>query len=194
MEPSRVARRYAAALFHIAQRENISDVVDRDLRGVAKLLADHPQVMDALLVPRVPLERKKAVLASLFGDRIQPITRRFLELLVDKQREALLTEVADAYSRLADEAHNVVAVEVRSALPLDEDQTARLKARLDEITGRDARLETVLDPNLVGGLVVRIGDTVIDGSVRGYLEQFFNKLRSAPVGSILRKDSLSAMP
>lgn len=192
-QASRVARRYAAALFHTALRGNVTDAVQGDIEQVRQFLDDHPQVLQTLAVPRVPAERKKSALRSLVGDRLsQDLTRRFMDLMVDHGREAFLPETADAFALLYDESRNVVAADVRTAAPLDDGQVSRLKARLDEMTGRDTRLTITTDPALVGGLVVRIGDTILDGSVRGYLEQFESRLRNAPLAAINLEDIPSA--
>jgi F-type H+-transporting ATPase subunit delta len=188
MQPSRVARRYAAALFQTARKINEADAVEQDLRDLAAFLGEYPQVLKSLTVPRVPDERKKAVLQSLIGDRMNPLTQRFLDLMVNHGRESALLEAAAAYARLADESRNIVAAEVVSAMPLDDEQTTRLKSKLDGITGKNTRLEISTDPALVGGLVVRIGDTILDGSVRGYLDQFAARLRDAPLTAIRLED------
>ncbi len=186
---SRVARRYAAALFHTAQRGDATDAVQGDIEQVKQFLDDYPQVLQALAVPRVPAGRKKSALRSLVGDRLsQDLTRRFIDLMVHHGREAFLPETADAFALLYDESRNVVAADVRTAAPLDDGQVSRLKARLDGMTGRDTRLTITTDPALVGGLVVLIGDTILDGSVRGYLEQFESRLRNAPLAAIKLED------
>lgn len=175
--PSSVARRYANALFNIAQRENTVDAVSADLNVMAGILDQSPQILEALAVPRVPVERKKAALQAIVGSQMaQPVTKRFLNLVLDHSREASLPETAQAFALLADEARGAVNADVRSASPLDEGQTARLKVRLDKLTGKDTRLTLAIDPSLVGGLIVRIGDTVMDGSVKGYLEQIGTRL------------------
>jgi F-type H+-transporting ATPase subunit delta len=175
-----VARRYANALFHIAQRENTVDAVSADLTVMSGILDQSPQVLAALAVPRVPVERKKAALQAIVGSQmVQPVTRRFLDMVLDHSREASLPETAQAFAQLADEARGAVNAEVRSASPMDEGQTARLKARLDALTGRETRLTLTTDPSLVGGVIVRIGDTVMDGSVKGYLEQIGARLMKA---------------
>lgn len=188
MQPSRVARRYAAALFQTARKADEADAVEQDLKTLATFLHEYPQVLRSISVPRVPEERKKAVLQSLVGNSLGPLTRRFLDLMVDHGREAALPETAAAYALLVDESRNIVAANVVSASDLDESQQGRLKAKLDALTGKDTRLEVSTDPSLVGGLVVRIGDTILDGSVRGYLEQFGQKLRNAPLAAIRLED------
>lgn len=188
MQPSRVARRYAAALFQTARKTGQAEAVEQDLRTLAEFLEAYPQVLKSISVPRVPEDRKKAVLQSLIGSRLGTLTQRFLDLMVDHGRAVALPETAAAYAQLVDESRNIVAAQVVSATELDEGQQSRLKAKLDALTGKDARLEVTTDPSLVGGLVVRIGDTILDGSVRGYLEQFGRKLRNAPLAAIRLED------
>ncbi|HEY3266454.1 MAG TPA: ATP synthase F1 subunit delta [Armatimonadota bacterium] len=183
--PSRVARRYAAAIFNAARRANAIPDVEQDLNDVRAMLEQYPEVLKALLAPRVPIERKTAVLDALISARLRhDLSRRFLVLMVNHGREGELPAAAAAFATLADQANNVVTASVRSAAALDDGQTQRLKAKLDGLTGKNTRLEVSTDPDLVGGLVVRIGDTVMDGSVRGYLEQIARKLSAAPLGQI----------
>lgn len=177
--PSTIARRYANALYHIAQRDGTVDAVSADLGVMADIFVRNPEVLRALAVPRVPHERKKAALQAIVGEQMtQPVSRRFLDLVVDHSREGSLPETVTAFSLLADEANGIVNAEVLAAAPLSDDQTTRLKARLDTVTGRKTRITVNTDPSLVGGLIVRIGDTVMDGSVKGYLEQIGNRLRA----------------
>jgi F-type H+-transporting ATPase subunit delta len=180
-----VARRYAAAIFNAARRANAIPDVEQDLNDVRAMLEQYPEVLKALLAPRVPIERKTAVLDALISARLRhDLSRRFLVLMVNHGREGELPAAAAAFATLADQANNVVTASVRSAAALDDGQTQRLKAKLDGLTGKNTRLEVSTDPDLVGGLVVRIGDTVMDGSVRGYLEQIARKLSAAPLGQI----------
>lgn len=183
--PSRIARRYAAALFNSARRENAVDAVSADLAVMADIFAAHPQILEALAVPRIPTARKQAVLQAIVGDRVsQAVTRRFLDLTVEHSRESYLPETARAFALLADESNGVVGADVRSATALDATQIARLKTKLDGLTGRNTRITVSTDATLVGGLIVRIGDTVMDGSVRGYLEQIGTRLLATTMPAV----------
>lgn len=186
MAASRIARRYAAALYRVAHRDNCVAPVGADLRLVQETALGSAELMASLQAPLVPLDRKRALLHGLFDSHLnQELSRRFLDLLLDKGREALLVEVGSAYQDIADAAAGIVAVEVRSARELTDDQAARLKAKLDGLTGKDTRLERIVDPSLMGGVRVRIGDTIMDGSAQGYLDQFGERLRGIPVSRLL---------
>jgi F-type H+-transporting ATPase subunit delta len=183
--PSRVSRRYANALYHVARRENAVDAVSADLGLMRDIFLQNPSILEALAVLRIPHERKKAALQAIVGVQMkQAVSRRFLDMMVDHAREASLPETVAAYALLSDEANGIVSADVRSAAPMDEGQAARLKTKLDALTGLNTRINVSTDPSLVGGLIVRIGDTVMDGSVKGYLEQIGNRLRSATMPSV----------
>ncbi|NMC81405.1 MAG: ATP synthase F1 subunit delta [Armatimonadetes bacterium] len=182
---SRVARRYATALFHAAEKAGVLDNVKADLALIDGFLRDHPEVGLALKAPRIPADRKKAVFHSLLAEQIrEPLTLRFVNLLVDKNREAAIPDVVLAFTKLDEESRGVVSAKVSTALPMDEDQAGRMKQSLDALTGKDVRLEFTVDPNLIGGVTVHIGDTVLDGSVKGYLEQFGRQIRAVPAGAL----------
>lgn len=186
MAASRIARRYAAALYRVATRENVVALVGADLRLVQDTALGSADLLAVLKAPLVPFERKRATLHGLFDARLtQNLSRQFLDLLVVKEREELLGEIGSAFQEIADADAGIIAVEVRSARSLTDDQVSRLKSRLDGLTGKDTRLEPVLDPSLLGGVRVRIGDNILDGSVRGYLEQFGDRLRAITPGSLL---------
>lgn len=188
MAASRIARRYAAALFRVASRRDCVAPVGADLHLVQQTALESADLISLLQAPLVPLDRKRTVVHTLFDSHLsEDLSRQFLDLLVVKGREALLLEIASAYQEIADAAAGIVAVEVRSAKDLTEEQTARLKAKLDRLTGKDTRLERVIDPSLLGGVRVRIGDTILDGSARGYLDQFGERLRSIPPSRFLER-------
>ena len=169
MDP--VARRYAEALYQQAEADGQTAAVDADVALVGETFAASRELTSAVTSPVVSREKKAAVLERLFADRIHPMTAGFLRLLLDKQREALVPAVADAYRALADERTGTVEALVRSAQPLSADEADRLQAALASRTGHAVRLRLQIDPDLIGGLVVRVGDVVYDRSVRHQLAQ-----------------------
>lgn len=181
----RVARRYATALFHAAEKSGVLENVKADLALIDGFLREHPEVGVALKAPRIPVERKKAVFNALLGGSIrEPLTLRFLDLLVTKNREAAIPDVVTAFTALDEESRGVVTAKVRTALPMDDDQAQSMKRSLDAMTGKDVRLEFSVDASLIGGVTVHLGDTVLDGSVRGYLDQFESQIRAVPAGTL----------
>ena len=167
-DPS-IARRYAQALSQQAESENNVDQVDEDIELIRESLDGSRELVRFFESPVIPRQKKDAVVKELFKDRLQPTTLHFLQLLIEKKREDLFPSVVRAYRDLRDRQLGVVEAHVKSAAPLDDAETKRLETALEERTGQQVRLHTTVDPELIGGVVVRVGDTVYDGSVRHQL-------------------------
>lgn len=164
------ARRYARALLEEADRVGLLDEVDDDMQMIRQSLDDVRELSRFVNSPVIPEGRKKSAMKALFENRVTGLTLRFLLLLIEKDRETILSTITDTYRRLRDEQENVVPVQARVAQPLDDEERSRLVERLESMTGQQVRLEVEHTPELLGGLVVRIGDTVYDGSVRQKLQ------------------------
>ena len=176
MKDIRVAKRYAGALFAVANRNGILDAVASDLELIHKRMTDVPYLRAILMEPLVSDTRKNSVADEAFGDRVTAASLNFLKLLIRKRREELFEECAREFRVLLAIHANTADAEVSSAVPLTVDQTDRLTEKLQALTGKTIRLTSSLDPALLGGVVVRIGDTVMDGSVRGKLERLERQL------------------
>jgi len=110
------------------------------------------------------------VLRALLGERVEPVTLRFLLLLVEKDRETLMPAILKMYQHLRDEQRGIVEIQARVPASIDDDERSKLIERLEAMTGKSVRLEVSEKPDLIGGLVIRIGDRVYDGSVRQKLD------------------------
>lgn len=179
MKDTRVAKRYAAALFSVAQRDGILDAVGQDMLLVERFIAEVPYLRAVLLQPLVSEERKTLVATQAFGDRTTGTTLNFLKLLIRKRREDLIDEVIREFRILTLAQANIVDASVTSAVALTPKQNQALVASLEKLTGKNVRMTTDIDPAVVGGVVVRLGDTIIDGSVRGQLERLREHLLGA---------------
>jgi F-type H+-transporting ATPase subunit delta len=176
-----VVRRYARALFDSAARTNQVDAVEADLKTVAQVLEAVPQMGRILRAPTISTTRKKALLHHAFDGRVGPMTLRFLDLTADRGRETILAEVHAEFQKLANEWRNVLPVQVWSAVPLTDEERTQLSEVLGRKTGKTVILEVSVDPGLVGGLVARMGDTVIDGSLFTRLSQVHARLLQSRV-------------
>lgn len=174
----RIVRRYASALFSAASKADVVDRVESDLGFVSYVTESSPALWDAMISPIIPRAKKEQILVDLFGERVHEITLNYLKLLVDKRREEALKETEAEYVGLANEARGIVDAEVTSAVALDEEQEKKLIAKLTAMTGKRIVLSKRVDRGLVAGVLVRIGDTVIDGSVRGQLAALREELLS----------------
>ena len=168
---AKVAKRYARALFNVAGRSGKVDAVHRDLSSVSAACAQSPELRRVLESPLITANRKREIIDQVFKADIDALSRQFLHLLVEKRREEILPTVGEEFVRLADEARGLVRAQAVVADPLDDLQRASFLESLERRTGKTVELTVEVDPGIIGGAVVRMQDTVIDGSVRGALER-----------------------
>ena len=161
------AKRYAQAVFDIARERDELDRWAGDLQVITDLVAQSG-VLDVLANSRVPSDTKERLLRAGLAD-LSPLALNLAHLLVEKGRIALAEQVQAEYQRLLDEHRGVAQATVVTAVSLSEDERRAVAQRLQELTGKEIVLETQVDPEILGGLVARIGDRVIDGSTRGRL-------------------------
>ncbi|HEY3298810.1 MAG TPA: F0F1 ATP synthase subunit delta [Armatimonadota bacterium] len=176
MRMTALARRYAGALFEVARNAKAIDKIESDLGLISYSLQTMPRLAEALAHPILPADRKKQIVSEVFKSEINSITLDFICLLVDKRRANLLDEIEGEYINLANDYRGVTPALVTSAVALTSDEKSALQEKLEDFTGKRVDITLEEDPELVGGIIVRIGDTIIDGSVRGYLASLKTRL------------------
>jgi len=169
-------RRYADAAFEIGLRDGTVEVWRRELDAAAATATD-VSLMGALANPAMPVEQRIDAAERVFADLSQPV-RNLVLLLVRRGRIEQLPRVAAEFARLDDQRNGLTHATATSATPLPDDEVRKVAARLEALTGGRVALETNVDPAILGGIIVRIGDRLIDGSVRGRLERLRNQLAS----------------
>ena len=172
------AARYARALLDVSAKDRDLRQVEVDLARFADLIDGHQTLSRVLLSPILPTERKKAVVDALLGrlDDVTPPVAKLLMLLAERSRLGLLPEVLRAYrARLLDHL-GIVEAHVTTARPLTPERAAAIERRLVQVSGRTVTMVTNVDPEILGGIVARLGDTVYDGSVAGHLERMRHDL------------------
>ncbi len=179
MKDVRVAKRYAAALFGIAKRDNILDAVTADVLLIERFIAEVPYLRAVLLQPLVSEAKKDKVATDAFSDRVTATSLNFVKLLIRKRREDLIDECIREYRALVAESQNRVDAVATTAVAITPQQTTQLILSLERLTGKNVSLTTVIDPDILGGTIVRMGDTIIDGSVRGRLARLEQQLMGA---------------
>jgi F-type H+-transporting ATPase subunit delta len=178
--PAAVASRYARALADVVlsptSRVEPSRILT-DLRGFQELLTASPELTSALESPAVKRPRKRGVIDRLARQLdLSPVARNFLLVLADHRRLGELGGAVTAFEKIVDERLGRLQVDVASAGPLQPSQQQALARRLQSITGKDVRLNVTVDGDLMGGVVLRLGSTVYDGSVRGQLDSLARQL------------------
>jgi len=173
--PTSAARRYAEAAFQLASRDDTLDGWAADLATAVDLVGD-PRVARIVSNPSVPLADRSATIGRLLDGRVSPLVVNLVRLLDQRGRLALLPAIAAEFTRLLDQVRGVVAATVSSATPLDDREVGAIRTRLASMTGRTVKLATTVDPTLIGGVTVRVGDRMIDASVRGRLQRLRDQL------------------
>jgi F-type H+-transporting ATPase subunit delta len=176
-ELATVARPYANALFNLAKRENALTAWSGML-AVLTVTSQHPQVQVLLLSPDMPSQAKAFKLAEVCGDDIDDRGKKFLQALADNDRLSLLGEITEQYEALKAEEEKSLDVEVVSAFELSEAQSTALAQALNRKFEKEISIESRVDSSLIGGAIIRAGDVVIDGSVRGKLTKLTETLVS----------------
>lgn len=172
-----VGARYAEALYEIAKREKAVDTIEQELQAVDAIIRENRDLQKILYHPRVTPEDKKSLLSDLLSGKISAVTMEFLKLLVERQREQFLSDIVSYYTNLANKARNVAEAGVSSAVDLTAEEKQLLADLLNKLTGKKVETSYKVDPSLIGGIVVRIGDRVIDGSIRTRLTTLREHLR-----------------
>ena len=171
------ARRYAEAAFQVGMRDDTLEQWRSEL-DLAATVAGDQRALTVLANPAIPVERRAAALADMLGTRVAEPVLNLIRLLLRRGRIEELPRVAAEFRRLDDQRQGITHATATSAIELTPDEIRELTARLEESTGGRIALDVDVDPSLLGGLVVRVGDRMIDGSVRGRLERLRNQLAS----------------
>ena len=170
-------RRYAEAAFEVAMRDGTVEAWRSDLDMAAAVISD-PGVGHAFANPAVPFQARLAALHGALDGHVSAPTMNLIGLLLRRGRIEQLPRVAEQFRRLDNARQGITITTATSAAPLTPDEVRALTARLEQMTGGPIELDVQVDPSLLGGLVVRVGDRLIDGSVRGRLERLRNQLAS----------------
>src|SRR5437016_12622145 len=177
MSVQAVARRYASALTDVVLARNEAREVQDELKIWDEMLQSNPNLREVFANPTVALDQKRAVLNRLIKSaRPRPTTANFLKVLLQNQRLTELGEINKKFAELLDERAGMVAATVTTARSVPENAQQTLQAKLLSLTGKKVRISFVTDPELIGGLVTRIGSTVYDGSVRNHLQLIKEKM------------------
>jgi F-type H+-transporting ATPase subunit delta len=165
-----VAEVYARSLFEVAQEHERLDEVREQLDQYAAALNDHRQMAVFFFSPYFSTEEKKHALERAIegGD---PIFMNFLEALVERHRMPAIFQIRAAYERLWDEANKRLPVQITSAVALGEETVRSIGDRISEQTGQTVELSSSVDPDLIGGIVLRVGNVILDASIRNRLNQ-----------------------
>jgi F-type H+-transporting ATPase subunit delta len=178
---SKAAKRYANAYLETALELNALEKAKEDMLLIQGTFSSSPDLRLFLHSPIIKKEKKRAAIEAIFGDKIQDITNNLLKILSDKDREMLIEDITSHFIDLYNIHHGNMNVSVTSAYALDKKQKSDLINKLEKVSGKNVLLHATVDKSLLGGLKVRIDDTVIDGSVKYKLSQLRDRFTGAAV-------------
>ena len=178
MAEENVARVYARALFEAAREAHAVAPVGRDLGDFVAALAASASLRDVLADPQVDTSAKQRILVEITRGG-QPLVANALQLMLDRGRFGLVAELSDAYEALAATEADLVRVEVTSAMELTAAAREKITARVAAAAGRRVELAARVDPDIIGGLVLRVGAVIVDGSVQARIRQLRRRLATA---------------
>jgi len=167
-------KRYAQALFELALERGEPENCRNSLNQAADTVADG-RLMDILENPRLPFEVKKAILSELLG-AMEPLVANLTSLLMTRGRLRTLGDIAKHYERLVDRHHGILRAEVLTAVPLNDEERERFSTLFSELVEHTVIIDSRVDPSILGGFKARIGDVLIDGSIRNALESLRKRL------------------
>jgi F-type H+-transporting ATPase subunit delta len=180
MIPSAVLGRYARSLAEIVFEEKLEEKVTEDLKTYNEIFRAVPDLLDAFHSPSIPRETKEKLLAELMAlYPVHVITSNFLRILLQHNRIRFFQQIMDAYLKSVNERNGIVSARVTAAVPLSQQDVMGLQTRLGEITGKRVNVELQTDANLLGGVVVQVGSTIFDGSIRTQLSEMRRRLTEA---------------
>jgi len=173
-----VAIKFINALLEVASEKGQFDQVEKDLDLVSGVMKKHDNLKKVLFHPSISRNDKKDVLKNVFGKSVTSVMLNFLSLLVDRRKEEILEYIPAVYRAVTDEKKGVVKATVQTVVPLTGERLDYFKKQLKKITGKTVELEVVQNPDILGGMVIQIGNKMIDGSIANRLKNLKVRLLS----------------
>lgn len=176
-----VARRYAEAFFSIAKEREKIDEYQQELEVVVQEINQIEHLKEYLAHLLIPTRDKKETIIKVLGNKVSEITLNFICMIIDKRRERYIELIVEEYKNMADDFRNITKAELISAREIPEEQVAVLAEKLSQATGKIVKLTQKVDPSLLGGVKIRVGDQIIDGTVAKKLETLRETLKQAKI-------------
>lgn len=171
-----VSKTYAKALFEVALEGDMIDKILAEYEFVKASFDNHPDFYEILTSPKIAIEEKKKIVDTTYGEHISAELAHFFKLLFDKKRSHAILEVYDELKVLADGHKGYVVAKVESVIPLEAKEIKDLEEKLNTLTGQTVTVDNIINPDIMGGLVVKVGDKIIDGSVKRKLDSLKHEL------------------
>lgn len=171
-----IADRYASAMIDVADKKNALDLINSDLYLVKDVINSSKELMDFTEHPLISSEEKKDALVKIFGENISEYSVNLIKILADKNRLLILPFIADYYNKLLCKKRNIDTAEVITAVEIDEDIKNRVKEKLEKLFQKQIKINSKVERDIIAGMIVKIGDKVIDGSIKTKFENMKKQL------------------
>ena len=184
MKKNEIARQYSKALYEIGEKkDNLFELYD-ELKKLHQTLNENEELSKALLHQRVLVEEKQKVFKRVFEGKLSDDIYKFMLLLIEKRRIYFLENIVQEFRRLVYKHENIITVEVTTAVEMQEETREKLKAKLKEHVDKKIEMEEYCDPDIIGGMIIKVGDYLIDGSIKSKLESLEEKIKKIPLQEI----------
>lgn len=171
---------YAQALMDLSQANNLTPQFGEDTASLLNLLSESPELQQFLASPVVSAEDKEGILQRVAGEQVHPYIMNFLKILVQRGRIQFLGPICQQYKTLLNKLNQIVVAEVTSAVALNEAQEQAIREQVIGMSGaQNVEIQTKIDPDLIGGVIIKVGSQIIDSSLRGQLRRIGIRLNSA---------------
>lgn len=171
-----VSSTYSHALFEVAQEKNKLDDMLSEIKFVSETLIEFPNFYEILKTPQINSSEKKNITTKIFEGKISKETLNFLKIIIDKRREKQICDIADHFELLYCQHEGIVKGIAFTSMSMSEEQKKSLELKLSKKTGKNVTLENQIDKSLLGGVMIKFGDRVIDGSLKGKLKELEDSL------------------
>jgi F-type H+-transporting ATPase subunit delta len=166
-----VAKTYAGALFEVAVEMNQIDQFGEQLTFMMDTFKEYPAFYELYKTPQISKVEKSKITGDVFKDKLSLEIMNFIKILLDKRRTSSFEEIVDEYQRLANEHNNIVQAVAVTAIPLRDEDKSKLEEKLSKMTGKNVKLTNEIDPSIIGGILIKMGDKVIDGTIQSRLSE-----------------------
>ncbi|MFW5789847.1 MAG: ATP synthase F1 subunit delta [Bacillota bacterium] len=184
MIENEIAKKYGKAIFQLASEKDQLQEVNNDLQLLRKTIKESSDFKNLLYHPRIEDNKKKEVFLKIIEDEISELTAQFCQLLIDKRRITFINSIARDFELRLKEFSKILEVELKAAIELPDDLIDQIRRKLADILDYEIELNSKVDKDLIGGIRIKIGDKVIDGSIKSELEELQKRLEQIPVSKL----------
>ncbi|HBB29891.1 MAG TPA: hypothetical protein DC000_11745 [Clostridiales bacterium] len=171
-----ISTTYSTALFDVCVEENKVDEFMNEVGFINETLKNNDEFFEILKTPRININEKKKIIDNVFGDKVNKEIINFIKILIDKRRIGYIIDIANEFERMACEYKGIVKAKAYSSISLSSEQIIKLEKKLSEQSGKTVEIENIIDNSLLGGIMIKFNDVVIDGTLKGKLKSLENNL------------------